>query len=108
MVVSGTGTLDLLLPGELLQDQDLDHDLGQGLDPDRGQGQGPEVVEDQDPEVEEGGRMSITLGIRFMSLAYLQGSLKETLKNTFPRRARYLLVSLWLNLELGFPVVLHL
>ena len=45
MVVSGTGTLDLLLPGELLQDQDLDHDLGQGLDPDRGQGQGPEVVE---------------------------------------------------------------
>ncbi|KAA0025634.1 serine/arginine-rich splicing factor SR45a [Cucumis melo var. makuwa] len=48
-----SGTLDLLPPGELLQDQDpdLDHDRGPGPGPDHGQGQDPQVVEDQGPEV---------------------------------------------------------
>lgn len=47
MVTSNTGTLDLLPPGELLQDQDpdLDHDRGPGPGPDHGQGQDPQVVE---------------------------------------------------------------
>ena len=83
------GTLDLLLPGKLLQDQDQDpdHDRDPGPGPDHGQGQDPQVVEDQGPEV-VGGSMPTTLGIRFMSLVYLQESLKETLRSIFPRRAR--------------------
>lgn len=47
MVTSNTGTLDLLLPGKLLQDQDQDpdHDRDPGPGPDHGQGQDPQVVE---------------------------------------------------------------